>query len=109
WIAAGTIPGANVRPAGEDFRAGDLALAHGVRLGPARLGALASFGLSEVQVVRRPRAVLLTTGDELVAPGAALGFGQIYDSNRYSLGAMLEQHGAMVVRHERLRDDPAVL
>jgi len=108
-IAAGTAAAANVRPAGEDFRAGDAALARGMRLTPARLGAIASFGFATVRVTRRPRAVLLTTGDELVAPGQALGYGQIHDSNRYSLGALLEQHGAVLVRHERLRDDPATL
>jgi len=108
-VAAGTLPGANVRPAGEDFRAGDLAFRRGVRLTPARLGALASFGFSAVEVVQQPRAVLLTTGDELIAPGSELGFGQIYDSNRHSLGALLAQHGALLMRHERLRDDPASL
>lgn len=109
FVSAGTVAGAHVRPSGEDFRIGDLALRRGVRLTPARLGALASFGFDTVNVVRQPRAVLLTTGDELVAPGKELGFGQIYDSNRYSLGAMLEQHGTLLVGHERLRDDPAVL
>jgi molybdopterin molybdotransferase len=108
-IAAGTTAGANVRPAGEDFRSGDVALKSGMRLTPARLGALASFGLNRVDVTCQPRAVLLTTGDELVAPGKALDFGRIYDSNRYSLGAILEQHGAALVRHERLRDDPNAL
>lgn len=109
YVAAGTPPNANVRPAGEDFRAGDLALRRGQRLTPARLGALASFGLREVSVARRAHAILLTTGDELTPPGEALDFGRIYDSNRYSLGAVLEQQGAMLVRHERLRDDPDIL
>lgn len=109
FIAAGTASGANVRPAGEDFCAGDAALKRGMYLTPARLGAIASFGFATVDVVRRPRVVLLTTGDELIAPGHALGFGQIHDSNRYSLGALLGQQGAMLVRHERLRDDPDVL
>jgi len=108
-IAPGTLRGAHVRPAGEDYRAGDLAIARGTMLAPAQLGALASFGLVRVEVARRPRAVLLTTGDELVAPGRPLGFGQIHDSNRYSLGALLAQHGAVLVRHERVRDDPAAL
>ena len=108
-VDAGTAVGANVRPAGEDYRAGDFALARGSVLTPARLGALASFGQTHIEVARRPRAVLLTTGDELVAPGQPLGFGNIHDSNRYSLGALLEQHGAELLRHERLRDDPAVL
>jgi len=109
FIAVGTASGANVRPAGEDFRAGDMALKRGMRLTPARLGAIASFGFAMVEVVQRPRVVLLTTGDELVAPGQTLGFGQLHDSNRYSLGALLEQHGAVLIRHERLRDDPGVL
>ena len=108
-VATGTPTGANVRPAGEDYAAGDFALVRGSLLTPARLGALASFGQTQVEVMRRPRAVLLTTGDELVAPGLPLGFGDIYDSNRYSLGALIEQHGAQLLRHERLRDDPTVL
>ena len=108
-IAAATRPGANMRPAGEDYRSGDLALNAGTVLTPAQLGVLASFGHSRAAVVRRPRAVLLTTGDELVAPGRVLGYGQIHDSNRYSLGALLEQHGVELARHERLRDDPSVL
>lgn len=109
WIAAGTALGANVRPAGEDYRAGDKALPRGVRLTPAAVGALASFGMTTVSVVRRPRAVLLTTGDELIAPGGNLGFGQIYDSNRYSLGGLIEQHGIQLLRHERVVDDPRAL
>lgn len=108
-LAAGTALGANVRPAGEDYQAGDAALARGMRLRPARLGAVASFGLASVEVARSPRAVLLTTGDELVPPGQLLSYGEIHDSNRYSLGGLLEQHGAVLVRHERLRDDPAAL
>ncbi|MEP6939236.1 MAG: gephyrin-like molybdotransferase Glp [Rudaea sp.] len=108
WIhvAAGARAGANVRAAGEDYRAGDLALSRGATLTPARIGALASFGMREIAVARKPRAVLLTTGDELVAPGQPLGAGQIHDSNRYSLGGLLEQAGVDLVRHERLRDEP---
>jgi molybdopterin molybdotransferase len=108
-IAAGTSAGANVRAAGEDYRAGDLALKRGTRLTPASLGVLASFGLADVNVGRRPRAVLFTTGDELTPPGEPLGFGSIYDSNRFSLGGLLQYHGVELLRHERLRDDPAQL
>jgi molybdopterin molybdotransferase len=108
-IAAGTSRGANVRPAGEDYRTGDKAILRGTRLTPAGLGALASFGMTTVNVIRRPRAVLLTTGDELVAPGKKLGFGQIHDSNRYSLGSLIEYHGIELLRHERIVDDPAAL
>ena len=108
-IAPGTQPGANVRAAGEDYHAGDRALGAGMLLTPARLGVIASFGHAHVVVTRRLRAVLLTTGDELVPPGKPLGFGRIHDSNRYSLGALLEQHGVELLRHERLRDDPPAL
>lgn len=108
-VAAGEVAGANVRAAGEDFARGDCALSAGSRLTPARLGVLASFGCATVQVRRRPRAVLLTTGDEVVPPGAALAFGQVYNSNACSLGALLQQSGAELLRHEHLRDDPAAL
>lgn len=108
-FAAGTAPGANVRPAGEDYQAGDLALQRGTRLTPAHIGVLASFGFREANVVRRPRAVLFTTGDELTAPGEPLRFGHIYDSNRFSLGGLLQQHDVALLRHARLRDDPVVL
>jgi molybdopterin molybdotransferase len=108
-VTPGTPTGANIRPAGDDYRAGDQALKQGVALTPARLGVLASFGFERARVACKPRAVLLTTGDELIAPGKPLGFGQIHDSNRYSIGALLEQHGVELLRHERLRDDPEKL
>ncbi|MDE2257458.1 MAG: molybdopterin molybdotransferase MoeA [Xanthomonadaceae bacterium] len=108
-VVGGARLGANVRPAGEDYRAGETALTRGRRLGPAQLGVLASLGMTDVSVVRNPRAVLLTTGDELVAPGEHLGFGQIHDSNRYSLGGLLESLGVELLRHERVRDDPVAL
>ena len=108
-VEPGTQRGANVRPAGEDYRRGDLAVQRGTRLAAAHAGALASFGMTGIAVSRRPRAVLITTGDELVPPGVALGFGQIHDSNRFSLGGLLEQHGVELLRHERVRDEPDLL
>jgi molybdopterin molybdotransferase len=109
FVAAGEIPGANTRAAGEDFARGELALRAGSRLTPARLGALASFGAQTVDVLRAPRAVLLTTGDEVVAPDAPLQWGQVYNSNRHSLGALLARHGVTLLRHEHLPDDPPQL
>lgn len=108
-ISAGETAGANVRAAGEDFARGESAFDAGTRLTPARLGVLASFGRTHADVVRAPRAVLLTTGDEIVAPGTALRYGQIYNSNRHSLGAMLREAGVELLRHEHVRDDPAAL
>jgi molybdopterin molybdotransferase len=108
-IAAGTAHGANVRPAGEDYANGDAALSRGDVLNPSRIAVLASFGLTHARVIARPSAILFTTGDELIAPGRERGYGQVYDSNRYSIGGLIEQHGAILVAHERLRDDPRTL
>lgn len=108
-VTAGETAFANVRPAGEDYRAGELALRSGERLTPAQLGVLASFGRTQVQVARRPRAALFVTGDELVPPAQPLGFGQIHDSNRYSLGGLLRQCGIEPDPIAHLRDDPAEL
>lgn len=111
WIVvgAGGQAGANTRQAGEDYRAGDLALQAGDRLTPARLGVLAACGHACARVARRPRVALFVTGDELVAPDGRLGFGQIHDSNRYSLGGMLRGLGIAAEPVAHLRDDPDAL
>jgi molybdopterin molybdotransferase len=83
--------GQNVRYAGEDTRRGDTVLLAGQRLGPADLGLLASVGVAEVRVTRRPRVAFFSTGDELASAGTLLGSGQIYDSNRYTLYGMLSR------------------
>jgi len=83
--------GQNVRYAGEDTRCGDTVLHAGQRLGDAELGLLASVGVAEVRVTRRLRVAFFSTGDELASVGTPLGRGQIYDSNRYTLGAMISR------------------
>ncbi len=108
-IAPGTMRGANVRPAGEDYAKGDAALSRGDVLNPSRVAVLASFGIAQANVTTRPSAILLTTGDELIAPGESRGYGQVFNSNRYSLGGLIEQHGARLLAHEHLRDDRAAL
>lgn len=108
-VGAGEIASANVRPAGEDYRAGEIALRAGDRLTPARIGVLASLGYARVRVARAPRVALFVTGDELVPLSQPLGFGQIHDSNRYSLGALLRRCGAEADPVGHLRDDPAAL
>ena len=108
-VPAGDAIGANVRPAGEDIAQGETVARAGEILSAAQLGVLASCGLANVRVARRPRVALLVTGDELVPPGEALGFGQIHDSNRYSLGALLEALGIVADPVAHVRDDVAAL
>lgn len=84
--------GANIRGRGEDTRAGTVILETGRRLTAADIGLLASQGIGEVGVLRRPRVAFFTTGDELVPIGQPLGPGQIHDSNRYTLAALLKRY-----------------
>jgi molybdopterin molybdotransferase len=99
-----TAEGVNIRRAGEDLRAGDLALARGTPLGPAELGVAASVGRAELECARRPRVALLVTGDELVQPGEPLGPGQIYSSNGFALAGQITAAGAGLVMRETVPD-----
>lgn len=92
--AAPVAAGANVRRAGEDLEAGALALPAGTLLGSAEVGVLASAGVAELACARRPSLAVLTSGDELRAPGEATGPGAIYDANRFSLVAAARDAGA---------------
>ncbi len=89
-------PAAHVRPRGGDVRTGDTAVAAGTRLGPAQIGALAAVGVGEVRCARRPRVAIVATGTELRSPGDELELGEIYESNRPMLAAMLARFGAEV-------------
>jgi len=96
--------GANVRHAGDDIRRGEAVLAAGIVLGPAELAVAASLGHAELPVGRRPRVVVLATGDELVEPGVPLGPGQIRNSNTITLAAQAAGAGAEVIGSEIVRD-----
>ena len=104
-VGAGTAAGANVRVVGEDFAADAEVLAAGRVLDPGALALLASFGVLEVSVHRRPRVAILTTGDELVPAAAVPGFGQLRDSNGPMLAALARASGAEVVAVRHVGDD----
>jgi molybdopterin molybdotransferase len=101
--------GDNVRPAGEDVRAGEVVLEAGTRLGPAALGMLASLGRSHVAVHQRPRVAILSGGDELVEPDGDPSGGRIVASNSYSLAAQCREVGAEPVYLGIARDRPEEL
>ena len=95
--------GTHVRRAAEDVAAGDVVLTAGTVLGPAQIGVAAAVGHPRVAVRRRPVVLVLSTGSELVAPGAPLRHGQIYESNGPMLAAAVDDAGA---RAELLRFVP---
>ena len=97
--------GENVRPKGQDIQEGAQVLACGQRLGPADLSLLASLGKDNALVYRKLTVAILSTGDELVQPPEALKPGQIYNSNRYALAALLTQMGIVVVDMGIVSDD----
>ncbi|MHB2209072.1 molybdopterin molybdotransferase MoeA [Methylobacterium sp. CM6257] len=101
--------GANMRPAGEDLPRGGLAIPAGRRLRPQDLALAAATGHAAIAVRRRLRVALFSTGDELAEPGAALRPGQVYDSNRALLAALLKRLGVEVDDLGILRDDPVAL
>jgi len=97
-------PGRNVRPAGDDLRTGDVVLRAGARMGAAEVGLAVACGRATVACARRPRVVVLATGDELVAPGKPLGPGQLHETNGLTLAALATSAGAHVVSIVVVRD-----
>lgn len=100
---------ADVRPEGGDFRAGDPVMAAGLHLNAPRVALAAALGHRDVPVRRRRRVALLSTGDEVVEPGEPLSAGQVYDSNRYGLAAMLRESGCDVLMLGHAPDSPDAL
>ena len=109
-VPAGVLqPGDNRRLLGEDLMAGQAALTAGARLTPAACGLLASLGLPQVTVLRRPRVAYFSTGDEILSLGEAPREGAVYDSNRYTVNGLLRQLGCEVIDMGVVKDDPATL
>jgi molybdopterin molybdotransferase len=98
-------PGANIRQAGGDVKAGDKVLEAGSVLGPGEIGLMASLGFPEALVHRRPSVAILSTGSELVEVDLALGPGQIHNSNSYSLRAQCQQMGIEPISLGIVSDD----
>ncbi len=98
--------GANIRPAGEDVRGGELVLPRGTRVRPAEVGMLASLGRSFVLVHQRPRVAVLATGDEIADLGTPDVGSRIINSNSYGVGAQVVEAGGVPVILGIGRDDP---
>jgi molybdopterin molybdotransferase len=100
-IFAAARAGQNIGRQGQDIRAGQAVLAAGTELNASRIGALAAVGLTSVEVFARPRVAILSTGNEIAAPGTALGPGQLYDINSFTLSTVVAEHGCLplVVRN----------
>ena len=101
--------GANTRKAGEDVAAGEVILPEGRVLTPADLALASAVGLARLRVRKPLRVAVISTGDELVEPGAPAGLGQIYDANRPMLLALMQQFGFDTLDLGRIPDNRAVL
>ena len=110
-VAPGAVTqaGQNRRFAGEDVKAGGVVFRRGQSMKPAEIGMLASLGVNEAAVYRRLVVAFFSTGDELVSIGTPLATGQIYDSNRYTIGAMLSRLGCEAIDMGVVPDVPDAL
>ena len=105
-IAKSVRSGENVRPRGMDVREGEVVLRKGRRLNAQSLGVLAMLGISKVEVYKKPRVALFSSGDELLAVDEPLEPGKIHDSNSYMLAALVQSTGAEVLRLGVANDSP---
>lgn len=97
-------PRQHVGPQGADIRTGQTVLARGDVLNPSRVGAIAALGHTHVEAFARPTVAILSTGNEIITPGEPLAPGQIYDINRFTLGAIVTEHGAVGITFSAAED-----
>ena len=102
-------PGRYVRPAGLDFKAGDVVLRAGTVLDPRHIGLAAAANRAWLEVRRAPRVAILATGDEIVLPGSVPGPGQIVSSNGPALAAFVRRHGGEAIMLPNAPDDADAL
>ena len=96
-VFAAAMPGQNIGARGADIRDGQVVLEAGTLLNASRVGALAALGTTDVEVYAKPRVAILSTGNEIVDPGAPLEPGHIYDINKFTLSAVVSDHGGVPV------------
>jgi len=101
--------GQNIRPRGGDFTAGTLLLAPGRRLDGVALSLTAASGLAQLRVTRAPRVAILSSGDELAAPGLTPGRFQIFDSGTFGIAGLIQSWGGVPQRLAVEKDDPAAI
>jgi molybdopterin molybdotransferase len=103
-ILGASVSGTNVGRRGADIMTGDPVVRAGDLLTPSRVGALAAIGCPAVATYAKPRVAILSTGNEVVAPGERLGAGEIYDVNSFTLAAIVNDHGGSAERHTAAQD-----
>jgi len=103
-IFAAARAGENVAARGSDIQRGSIVVQTGESLTPAKVGALAAIGLDRVRVYGRPRVAILTTGDEVVAPGRSIRTGQVYDINSNTIASVVRENGGEPVLLGRVPD-----
>jgi molybdenum cofactor synthesis domain-containing protein len=103
-ITATAAPGQNIGRRGADISPGDVVVRRGDLLNPSRVGAAAAIGCVDLEVFARPRVAVLSTGNEVVDPGTPLATGQIYDVNRFTLGAVIAANGGVAEPHRPALD-----
>ncbi len=108
-VVQALVPGAMISVAGSDIAAGETVLRRGLELGSREIAMLAAIGIAEVPVFRRPKVAILSTGDELVAPGQPMQPGKVYDSNGPMLAAAVEELGCEAMSLGIVIDDQALI
>ena len=99
--------GDNIRLSGMDYKAGQTVVESGMLITPPIIGAIASFGIDEVMVIKKPTVSLISTGNEIVMPGEKLKEGQIFDSNSFAISSAIKNSGANFKMHKILSDNKA--